>query len=844
MTVHGLDLNAKRSQLALSKAEAAGRDAMRQLSTGLRVQSARDDAAGMAVASAMGAQIQSLSQAIRNAETGVDLLQTAEGAMGQLSDMQQRMRELSLQALNGTLSNEQRGLLDNEFQQLRQQLAQTTVSTTWNGNHVLAPSLDKAALVEPAQLQGAGPIDTQGPPSGNYNLFVNGQTITVAMVAGEAPVARQQKIVAAVNATTLTHGVVASASDVGGVRLNTPSGAPIAAWLNSSVPGIQAAHWGLGAPAQAQATHLFLGEKIASLPAVAAQTSYLEYSGYGQGTESVSIARSAVASTDEGQLSIVGSLVFRGDGTQAQRIGQIDPVRNGLAGQPLRIQLAPVFENGNFEAGTAGSTAVTGWQNFNQRIRLGGADMIAGFPTPTDNLPAPNGAGETVAISSTSASTFPTQLVATGIAGRGLALQMQIPGVQIDPFGVLHGPYVVSKEPVRFNAGDSVTFDWKAQGGSDDFDVYAYLLNEDTGQTIELLNKTGKTTDWATVQKTVDTPGNYKFVFISGTYDATGGTAAGARLFIDNVAVQSTVPPYAPTESDLAFFKNAVQYNNTATFAASMRINGVSFSSGTCSSVGQAATVLETAIRQKIASGQLPNLSLVREPGSGLLTLRSTVPGLAFVVDQMQVNNSSKDWRQVIAVDNKSTTSQIDLIAGATASTPGAKQWLGRSLQQIMPGGVAALRLQTGAEDDSTTVVALKDLTQGGHAFAALIKDVLPSYSPSDRPWLWLAPGAATPVNLQTSANAQAALNMLDSGMDWLLGTRASMGAAVNRLTYSQDLGGHARLAASSTRSRIQDLDYGKATAELARASIMQEAAAAVLAQANMGMQGVLALLK
>jgi flagellin len=124
-----------------------------------------------------------------------------------------------------------------------------------------------------------------------------------------------------------------------------------------------------------------------------------------------------------------------------------------------------------------------------------------------------------------------------------------------------------------------------------------------------------------------------------------------------------------------------------------------------------------------------------------------------------------------------------------------------------------------------------------------LINDLLPSFNPTDHPWLWSTTGAAAPANLLTHAHAQAALQLLDSGMDWLSGARASMGASVNRLTYSQDLIGNARLTASSSRSRIQDLDYGKATAELARAQIMQEAAAAVLAQANMGMQGVLELL-
>jgi flagellin-like hook-associated protein FlgL len=105
---------------------------------------------------------------------------------------------------------------------------------------------------------------------------------------------------------------------------------------------------------------------------------------------------------------------------------------------------------------------------------------------------------------------------------------------------VVHGPYVVSKEPVYVAAGSDLSFEWRAQGGSDAFDVYAYALNTDTGETINLLNQTGSgrnDSGWQTVNVEIPTTGNYKFVFVSGTFDETFGLAAGASLYIDNVNV-------------------------------------------------------------------------------------------------------------------------------------------------------------------------------------------------------------------------------------------------------------------------------------------------------------------
>jgi flagellin len=111
--------------------------AMRQLSTGLRINSARDDAAGLAISDRMSQQIRSLNQAVRNAGDAISLIQTAEGSTSEVSDMLQRMRELSVQAATDTNNAEQRGYLDLEFQQLKQEIVRITEATDWNGYSLL-----------------------------------------------------------------------------------------------------------------------------------------------------------------------------------------------------------------------------------------------------------------------------------------------------------------------------------------------------------------------------------------------------------------------------------------------------------------------------------------------------------------------------------------------------------------------------------------------------------------------------------------------------------------------------------------------------------------------------------
>jgi flagellin len=125
-----VSLNAQRS---LNTSQTSLATSMERLSSGLRVNSSKDDAAGLAIADRMNAQIRGINVAIRNANDGISLAQTAEGALATVTDALQRMRELGIQAQNGSNGTSDRANLDTEYQQLSQEITRIAAQTKFNG---------------------------------------------------------------------------------------------------------------------------------------------------------------------------------------------------------------------------------------------------------------------------------------------------------------------------------------------------------------------------------------------------------------------------------------------------------------------------------------------------------------------------------------------------------------------------------------------------------------------------------------------------------------------------------------------------------------------------------------
>jgi flagellin len=133
MTVINTNINSLVTQNALVRNNRALSTSMEQLSTGKRINSAADDAAGLAISNKMTAQIRGLNQAVRNANDGISLMQTAEGATTEITNMLQRMRELAVQASNDTYTSSDRTALNAEVTQLKSEITRIADNTEWNG---------------------------------------------------------------------------------------------------------------------------------------------------------------------------------------------------------------------------------------------------------------------------------------------------------------------------------------------------------------------------------------------------------------------------------------------------------------------------------------------------------------------------------------------------------------------------------------------------------------------------------------------------------------------------------------------------------------------------------------
>ena len=145
MAVVNTNINASVAQSALVRNQRALDTAMEQLSTGRKINSAADDASGLAVSTRMTSQIKGLNVAVKNANDAISMVNTAEGALIEITNMLQRMRELALQAANGTADSADRTYLNQEYQALAAEIDRIADTTEWNGRTILNNTADGAS---------------------------------------------------------------------------------------------------------------------------------------------------------------------------------------------------------------------------------------------------------------------------------------------------------------------------------------------------------------------------------------------------------------------------------------------------------------------------------------------------------------------------------------------------------------------------------------------------------------------------------------------------------------------------------------------------------------------------
>ncbi len=214
MTTINTNVMSMTAQRNLSTSQSSLATSMQRLSSGLRVNSAKDDAAGLAISERMNAQVRGLNVAARNANDGISLAQTAEGALGKVGDMLQRMRELAVQSSNATNNQTDRNALDAEVQALKDEIGRVAAQTSFNGTKLLDGSFTAAAFQVGANA---------------------GETITVSSIANVSTASlggTTNIATTSVAASSLTGFGTAIAA--GGVTINTVDIGPITATGSAS----------------------------------------------------------------------------------------------------------------------------------------------------------------------------------------------------------------------------------------------------------------------------------------------------------------------------------------------------------------------------------------------------------------------------------------------------------------------------------------------------------------------------------------------------------------------------------------------------------------------------------
>lgn len=219
MAVVNTNVNATVAQNALVRNERQMNTAMERLSTGQRINGAKDDAAGLAISSRMTSQIRGLEVGIRNANDAISMISTADGALVEVTNMLQRMRELALQSANGTTTSSDRDYLNSEYQKLITEIDRIAQNTQWNGGSILNHTTTASSTFK--YQVGANGGQTIAVDFGDFNNTgasgvmqavnsANGSlaagTTASAMTTGSAAVTAIDSAISAVNSQRATFG--------------------------------------------------------------------------------------------------------------------------------------------------------------------------------------------------------------------------------------------------------------------------------------------------------------------------------------------------------------------------------------------------------------------------------------------------------------------------------------------------------------------------------------------------------------------------------------------------------------------------------------------------------------
>ena len=811
-------LNAQRN---LDKSQSSNQQALQRLSSGLRINSAKDDAAGLAISTRFTSQIKGLNVAVRNAGDGIALAQTAEGALGSMNDNLQRIRELAVQSSNATNSDVDRDALQSEVSQLVAEITRTSEETDFNGRKLLDGSfsatfqvganagqtLDVSIAELTADKLGSSDqagVSAQGTDKklGNGDLVINGKDIR-ASVSGddELSFAEKEKSgiakAAAINDVSAETGVTATVDEnvvLGFDMASTTAMGDASTARVVSLNGVDITVQGTlnATDSDKVATR---GSVIAAINAKAEQTGVTASDGGNDGgviltaADGRNITLTSAAENDLTRFGLADSNTGTAAAVQSQAgftltaenantdinitggngTGNGDLANSGLLAGNYSAQTAITSSTkqevgGTAEVTTISTTAQTGTLAIAEAAAAGVTiTMAAGAATNTEIQDAFRAAGYSdITLADNQQDTVATAAQQAKASEKRLA----------DGDLVINGVAIGASSTLDDTASDT-------SAGSSDAAASGISIAAAINKASE---KTGVT---ATVNATEVTGG------ANTNSGSTGLVGGGTGVLAAGETIKLTVNGVDINLSEtLDYAKNKA--------AAITAFNEVSGQTGVVASDnGQSLTL--TA-----ADGR--NISLFADFGSGAVATGTSLQDVGSNITNFGLSAAS------VGQDTGATTVDAYTNAGAAKTTYSTVTLDSASAFEVSYGTNGSEGLA-----DSGFVAG----TFGGGEDGQALSD----------------------IDIRTFEGAQKALVAVDNAIAQVASQRADLGAVQNRMESTVSNLQITSENLNSANSRIQDADFAAETAELQRTNVLQQAGISVLAQANASGQQVLSLL-
>jgi flagellin len=826
MSVINTNVKALAAQASMSNVNKSMETAMERLSTGIRINSAKDDAAGLAIALRMTADIRGTAVAIRNANDGISLSQTAEGGLGQINDILQRMRELAVQSSNGTAAPDNRAASQLEITQLKQEIDTIANRTNFNGIKLLDGNASKLNIQTGvnagdmmtmsiaasrttdigiggrASLTATGHGGTAGSLAKQLNagdLIINGVAVgSSSEIDDNLSAAAPETVTFTIasgglaDAATITiDNFTLTGSSTAGANKTDDAGATGATnTRNLFVTNYNASGAGRLYVAEASGTN-----KVVLTSKLTGNQTNLTMGGAGTGgapaitivngggdKPSSAIAKVAAInaiSSQSGVLATVGKTVVAGSAQSAPAALTGEIYINGVATGTFSTTTDAGVSRANTVAAINLISSQTGVKAVDTGDINKGVQLVA---EDGRNITVFSRNLNSTATGLSSSGTFTGSYQLTSINGSPISLSSSASGV-ISNAGVSAGTFQANVSTVTSVARSVADNTAPTRATTGLLEAGTMRIN---GIAIDAAVTASDTASYVSTASTKSASAIAIAAAINAKTSMTGVTAkADANVIVGDA--------FAATNTAKSLYVNGVTVSLTAA-QASTRAGIVAEVNKVTGQTGVVATDNGRGLTLTAADGRNIVLAANTDTSGGLTGV------------SLGLNNAAQGINFVNAVE------------GAVAATDGKATYSTVSLTSDV-----AFSLEGGSDGNASfEKLGFKTGVVGGANNGIKVAN----------------------VDVSTQTGAQLAITALDAAMKTVSMSQAQLGAYQNRLDSAIANLTEGSTNMNASRSRVLDTDYAMESTNLAKAQIISQAATAMLAQANQSAQSVLALLK